>query len=160
VLGVQHLRAVVGISLGGMQAFQWAVTHPDRLDKAVAIVGTPRASPGDRRRWQAWIEDVRRPSGDKATVEPNNYTRQGQAIVAFDVAARFGGSLAQAAAAARGKMLVVVSPKDEVLDPAAALEFARLAGAEVLELDGRCGHGAPSCESGVLEPAVGRFLAR
>src|SRR5579863_2040311 len=31
-LGVKHLRAVVGPSYGGFQAFQWAVTFPDFMD--------------------------------------------------------------------------------------------------------------------------------
>jgi hypothetical protein len=40
------------------------------------------------------------------------------------------------------------------------LEFARLARAEVLQLDGRCGHMATSCEHATLFPAVRRFLER
>jgi len=45
-----------------------------------------------------------------------------------------------------------------VVDPAPALEFARLARAEVLVLDGRCGHRAPACERGAVQGAVARFL--
>ena len=44
------------------------------------------------------------------------------------------------------------------MNPKPALELARLAGATILELDGRCGHQAPSCERAVLWPAVNGFL--
>ena len=37
-LGVRHLRAVVGPSYGGFQAFQWAVTFPDFMSGIVAAV--------------------------------------------------------------------------------------------------------------------------
>ena len=47
-LGVQHLRAVVGPSYGGFQAFQWAVTFPDDMNGIVPVVSSPRAQSRDR----------------------------------------------------------------------------------------------------------------
>ncbi|MEJ0018626.1 MAG: alpha/beta fold hydrolase [Acetobacteraceae bacterium] len=47
-LGVQHLRAVVGPSYGGFQAFQWAVSFPDDMDGIVPVVTAPRVQAGDR----------------------------------------------------------------------------------------------------------------
>jgi len=47
-LGVRHLRAVVGPSYGGFQAFQWAVTFPDDMDGIVSVVSSPRAQSRDR----------------------------------------------------------------------------------------------------------------
>jgi homoserine O-acetyltransferase len=44
-LGVHHLRAVVGFSMGAEQAFQWAVSHPRFVDKIVATSGTARCWP-------------------------------------------------------------------------------------------------------------------
>lgn len=35
-LGIQRLHAVAGCSLGGFQAYQWAVTLPDRMTRVVA----------------------------------------------------------------------------------------------------------------------------
>ncbi len=44
-LGIQHLRAVVGFSMGAQQAFQWAVSYPDYMDRVVATSGTARTWP-------------------------------------------------------------------------------------------------------------------
>ncbi|HAU18054.1 MAG TPA: homoserine O-acetyltransferase, partial [Marinobacter adhaerens] len=41
-LGIQCWAAVVGGSLGGMQALQWSLDYPDRLRHAVVIASTPR----------------------------------------------------------------------------------------------------------------------
>ena len=41
-LGVKHLKAVVGFSMGAQQAFQWAVSYPDYMDYAVATSGTAK----------------------------------------------------------------------------------------------------------------------
>jgi homoserine O-acetyltransferase/O-succinyltransferase len=37
-LGIKHVVAVVGPSMGGMQALQWGVSHPDFMDSVVAMV--------------------------------------------------------------------------------------------------------------------------
>ena len=39
-LGIERLAAVAGGSLGGMQAFEWAILFPDRVDAIVAIAST------------------------------------------------------------------------------------------------------------------------
>jgi len=41
-LKVRHLRAVIGFSMGAQQAFQWAVSYPDYLDRIVATAGTAK----------------------------------------------------------------------------------------------------------------------
>ena len=44
-LGIERLAAVAGGSLGGMQAFEWAVLYPDQVDAIVAIASTHALQP-------------------------------------------------------------------------------------------------------------------
>jgi homoserine O-acetyltransferase len=41
-LGVTHLVGVAGPSMGGRQAFQWAVTYPDFVDGVVPVASSPK----------------------------------------------------------------------------------------------------------------------
>ncbi len=41
-LHIAHLRAVIGFSMGAQQAFQWAVSYPDFMDRVVATSGTAK----------------------------------------------------------------------------------------------------------------------
>ncbi len=44
ILNIHHVFAVFGGSMGGMQVFQWMVSFPDFMDKAIPYVATPKTS--------------------------------------------------------------------------------------------------------------------
>ena len=54
-LGIEHVVAVVGPSMGGMQALQWGVSHPDVMDGLVALVPLARTPA-----WSVLIVDASR----------------------------------------------------------------------------------------------------
>jgi len=58
-LGIDHLRAVMGVSMGGMQTFQWVVAYPDFMDKAIPIAGSPLLASYDRLLWTATIRAIK-----------------------------------------------------------------------------------------------------
>jgi homoserine O-acetyltransferase len=72
VLHLTHLHAVMGISMGGMQTFQWAVAYPDFMDKAIPIVGSPRLAPYDLLLWQTMIDAIEQ----NPLWKGGNYTQQ------------------------------------------------------------------------------------
>lgn len=43
-LGVNRLHAVIGLSMGGFGAFQWAVQHPAMMRKVIAVLTAPWGS--------------------------------------------------------------------------------------------------------------------
>jgi homoserine O-acetyltransferase len=46
-LGVTKVYAAVGGSLGGMQILQWALDHPDEIERAVLVCSTARLTAGN-----------------------------------------------------------------------------------------------------------------
>jgi homoserine O-acetyltransferase/O-succinyltransferase len=52
-IGVLH--AAIGASMGGMQILQWAVSHPRRLERAIAMVPMARTTP-----WSAAVNEASR----------------------------------------------------------------------------------------------------
>ena len=56
-LGVDHLRLVMGTSMGGMQSFVWAETYPDFMDAAMPLACLPVGIVGRNRLWRRMIID-------------------------------------------------------------------------------------------------------
>ena len=67
--GIEKLHAVVGISMGGMQAFEWGVRYPNFADRVVSIVGSPQLPAFDIFLWRTSIR-LAEMARDCGCVEP------------------------------------------------------------------------------------------
>jgi homoserine O-acetyltransferase/O-succinyltransferase len=203
-LGLKHLHAVMGISMGGIQTFEWMVDYPDFFDDAIPIVGSPRPDSRDLLLYRTDADAVRSdPAFDQGRyaqpiaapvaeliwqlnlstpaeyarthpvseldrefakaassgIEPfdaNDWLAQIDAVVHHDIA--HGGTMADAAQRVKARVLIVNAAQDQMVNPAPALDFAKLIGAKTLVLEGDCGHLATSCEAAELDPVVRAFL--
>ncbi len=54
-LGISHVRAIVGASMGGMQALQWATSHPRFMQGIVAMTPMAKTAP-----WAAAVTSTAR----------------------------------------------------------------------------------------------------
>ncbi|MGA7623052.1 MAG: alpha/beta fold hydrolase [Candidatus Acidiferrales bacterium] len=55
VFHLTHFRAVMGVSMGGMQTFEWAEAYPDFMDLAIPITGSPQSTSYDKLLWTSQI---------------------------------------------------------------------------------------------------------
>lgn len=51
-LGIERVHAIIGLSMGGMQAFEWAVRYPGFAKRIVPVIGSPRLASYDIVRWE------------------------------------------------------------------------------------------------------------
>src|SRR6185503_4509524 len=70
-LRLDHVYAVSGLSMGGMQTFQWVVQYPTFMTKAIPIVGTPKQTAYDLLLWKTELSLLDSPLGMKAAAEIN-----------------------------------------------------------------------------------------
>ena len=57
-LGVNHLRLVMGTSMGGMQAWVWGETYPDFMDALMPLASLPVEIAGRNRIWRRMAMDA------------------------------------------------------------------------------------------------------
>jgi homoserine O-acetyltransferase len=58
-LGVERLHAVMGASMGGLQAYEWAAAYPDRVDRVIPVIAAGWAT-GDLIGWlDMWSTPIR-----------------------------------------------------------------------------------------------------
>ena len=78
MLGVSHLKAVIGFSMGAQQAFQLTVSYPDFVDAVVAYCGTAKTYPHGYARLESAISTFRADEafqeGNYATFPEKGYT--------------------------------------------------------------------------------------
>ena len=59
-LGINHLHALLGMSMGGMNAWQWAEAYPDAMDGVMPVVSLPIKVSGRNMLWRRMvINDIR-----------------------------------------------------------------------------------------------------
>jgi homoserine O-acetyltransferase len=56
-LGVDHLRLVMGTSMGGMHSWMWATSYPDFMDAAMPLASLPVEISGRNRMWRRMLID-------------------------------------------------------------------------------------------------------
>lgn len=70
-LGIERVYCVVGFSMGGQQAYHWAVMYPNFIDKYVCICGSARTSPHNK----AFLEGPKAALVASKDFENGHYTR-------------------------------------------------------------------------------------
>jgi homoserine O-acetyltransferase/O-succinyltransferase len=63
-LGIKHLHAILGISMGGMNAWQWAEAYPDMMDGVMPVVSLPIPVSGRNLLWRRMVIDTIRSDPD------------------------------------------------------------------------------------------------
>jgi homoserine O-acetyltransferase/O-succinyltransferase len=63
-LGIKHLHAILGMSMGGMNAWQWAEAYPDMMDGVMAVVSLPIKVSGRNLLWRRMVIDAIRNDPD------------------------------------------------------------------------------------------------
>ena len=56
-LGIKHLHAILGMSMGGMNAWQWAEAYPDMMDGVMPVVSLPIPVSGRNLLWRRIVID-------------------------------------------------------------------------------------------------------
>src|SRR5436190_7413842 len=58
-LGIKKLKMVMGASMGALQAFEWAASYPDMVDRVITVIGAPAADPFLIGWLDLWAEPIR-----------------------------------------------------------------------------------------------------
>lgn len=72
-LGVNHLRLVMGTSMGGMHTWLWGQYHPEFMDALVPLASLPTQISGRNRMWRKTISDAIR---NDPTWKDGDYSKQ------------------------------------------------------------------------------------
>jgi homoserine O-acetyltransferase len=76
-LGVNHLRLVIGTSMGGMHTWLWGELHPEFIDALMPLASLPTQISGRNRVWRRMVIDAIRHDPEW---DGGNYTKQPQSL--------------------------------------------------------------------------------
>jgi len=78
-LGIKHLHAILGMSMGGMNAWQWAERYPHMMDGVMPVVSLPIAVSGRNLLWRRLVVDSIR---NDPYWQDGNYTKTPRGLIA------------------------------------------------------------------------------
>lgn len=61
---INHIKAVMGYSMGGIQALEWSIAYPQFMEKVISIAGTPKLSFYDLLLWNTQIKLIENAGND------------------------------------------------------------------------------------------------
>jgi len=124
-LKVNHLRLVMGTSMGGMHSWLWGELHPEFMDALMPLASLPTQISGRNRAWRRLIIDAIRTDPDWRDGE---YTTQPPGLrIAAEMLWFMGGNPIQ-----RYKEAPTLKKADEVLNASVANEVKTLDANDVL----------------------------
>ena len=203
--GITQLHGIIGGSMGGMQMFEWIVSYPEFMRKAVATVGSPRLTIYNKqgltilktiidygRKYSISDLDrsalysmtfamlLRTPEYINAKIpheEFEQYLRtfrkdsipssrfldlryQLEAMIAHNIYRNDRNDIDAIVRKIKAKILLIVATNDLTVHPDPALQFAKAANAEIIQLTNDCGHLAPGCEQKRTNEAILSFFEK
>ena len=118
-LDVNHLRLVMGTSMGGMQTWVWGERHPDAMDALMPLASLPTQISGRNRVWRKTVIDAIR--NDPAW-NGGDYSTQPPALRTAAELIYFMGSNP----VLRQEQMPTLAKADEVLDAAMTEQLKKL----------------------------------
>jgi homoserine O-acetyltransferase len=204
-LDIHHLHAIIGVSLGGIQTFQWAVSYPGFAGRLIPVEGSPQPTGYDLILYNTVRKIIEKDSAfnsgnyrtnpaitpanmlmQMAGLTPDYFVKnmkredvsgwihhmettphfdwndaysQIMAVIVYDVGKPYNGSLAEAAKLVQGKMLIILSQQDHLVNPAPAIEFSRSLPAKVVMVNSDLGHSAQVLNDPVAKKSILDLLA-
>jgi homoserine O-acetyltransferase len=77
-LGIRRLHAILGVSMGGMNAWQWAEAYPDEVEGVMPVVSLPVPVSGRNLLWRRIVIDAIR---DDPDWRGGDYTKEPRSLV-------------------------------------------------------------------------------
>ena len=68
-LKIDHIYLVLGMSLGGIQTYEWLVAYPEFMEKAIPIIGAPKLSFYDILFWQTQVDLIEEAGSDEKKLD-------------------------------------------------------------------------------------------